>query len=262
MQIELFIVPDYFCSGVIERYFKVSSVISNGAHEVVLSTIINKKTNALQRQSKIDPPPKIKRTAIYGWDRASKVIVGINGLASEYPNLTDDEKHLLYQCMINLKGAASQAWKKMIFTTTPAVFDQQERTEADRLASEQYREYRDIRSGIAHSAPAPAVETTEESPAVENPPAVETEESPAVETTEESPSTAVVRKSSIVARMVNAHYLTEFVEGNIYGIKENSEINVNGNTYITILNEQGDERQVNKSRIVVESRFDEPPAEE
>ena len=63
-----------------------------------------------------------------------------------------------------------------------------------------------------------------------------------------------------MARMVNAHYLTEFVEGNIYGIKENSDLTVNGKTYITLLNEQGEERQIDKSRIEVISSFDEPPA--
>lgn len=243
MHVELFIVPDYYCSGVVERYFKVSCVISNGnGHEVVVSAIINKKSDALQRQAKLDPPPKIKRTAIYGWDRSSAVIDGLSNLLTAYPTLTDEEKQRLYRCMISLRGATVMAWNKM---AQNPIFDHNERVEADNMMSDLYKAYCDLRNGVTVNTPAPQV-VEENSPAPQ-------------EKQEDTPSPSNGRRMSTMARMMNAHYLTEFVEGNIYGIKENSDLTVNGKTYVTLLNENGEERQIDKSRIEVISSFDEPP---
>ena len=70
---------------------------------------------------------------------------------------------------------------------------------------------------------------------------------------------AIARKSVMMARMTNAGSMTEFVNGNLYRFKDNSETDLNGMRYILLYNEDGDERWVNRSKVDLITVFTEPP---
>ena len=73
---------------------------------------------------------------------------------------------------------------------------------------------------------------------------------------------AIARKSVMMARMANAGSMTEFVNGNLYRFKDNSETDLNGMRYILLYNEEGEERWVNRSKVDLITVYTEPPIQE
>ena len=245
MKLELFVVPDYVCSGVVEHYFKMSVRVSddNGICKAVYSAIINKKYNRLQKQAKLDNlNPSRVSTAIFGYDRKSSAIIGLEALARASACFGNDERLWLRSCAENLYYAPYM--KQNAFTND-------ERRELKDFLDNVRKSVRDIQYrnfNVAETETAPAAGVIEE--------VAESESSPIPQA--ETPSIPP-RASKKVARLVFANGLTEFVNGNIYDIDESSTVSLNGQTYYSVLNESGERRFLNARRVQIEEQFTEPP---
>ena len=66
---------------------------------------------------------------------------------------------------------------------------------------------------------------------------------------------ATGRSRIYMARLTNVKGLTEFVGGGLYRIKDGTKINLNGRNYITVINDQGEERVLDEGRVKYEQVY-------
>ena len=65
-----------------------------------------------------------------------------------------------------------------------------------------------------------------------------------------------------MARLLNARGLTEFAGGGLYRIKDGNKTTANGKTYITLLNDEGEERVIDEARVRYDSVYAIAPADQ
>lgn len=65
-----------------------------------------------------------------------------------------------------------------------------------------------------------------------------------------------------MARLLNARGLTEFAGGGLYRIKDGNKTAANGKTYITLLNDEGEERVIDEARVRYDSVYAIAPADQ
>ena len=107
---DLFVVPDYVCSGVVEHYVKVSGVITfpHRGTKDIFSVIVNKKTGNLQRQNRVDQFGTVRQmsTIVFGQGYRKCVFSrGMIDLAKLYQTLDDGTKKFLTDAMLSLPSA-------------------------------------------------------------------------------------------------------------------------------------------------------------
>lgn len=319
---DLFVVPDYVCSGVVEHYVKVSGVITfpHRGTKDIFSVIVNKKTGNLQRQNRVDQFGTVSQmsTIVFGQGYRKCVFSwGMIDLAKLYQTLDDDTKKFLTDAMLSLSSAMyrtldsdanmtteekngmrlikeciSLCYKDITHGTIPGddvgkatrlVEPPQDAAPQDDETAQtmQWRpldehEMNDMDTGEMqeilkliqasgdfqanykgnsylwdpvdkklYTHPMPVTEETEETEEAAPPVAEEAAE--------------IARRSVMMARMVNAGAMTDFVNGNIYRFKDNSEMDMNGMRYILLYNDEGEERWVNRSKVDLITVFTEPP---
>lgn len=320
---DLFVVPDYVCSGVVEHYVKVSGVITfpHRSTKDIFSVIVNKKTGNLQRQSRVDQNGTVRQmsTIVFGQGYRKCVFSrGIVDLAALYQNLDDETKKFLTDAMLSLPSAMYRTLDTDANMTT-------EEKSGMRWIKERFSlYYKDITHGIIPGddvgKATRLVEPPQDAAPQDDEPVatmewrrltdqeltdMDTEDMQAIlklvnesgdhlatykgnsylwdpvdrvlytrpcqvkdETGETEAAAmpeqvaAIARKSVMMARMANAGSMTEFVNGNLYRFKDNSEMDMNGMRYILLYNEEGEERWVNRSKVDLITVFTEPPPAE
>ena len=253
MKLEMYAVPDYICTGVVEHYCKVSVIVSDDQLKpmAVCSVIVNKKTGKIQRQAKVDKlDGRHIRTAVFGYGKNPNSFCAMDQIANFYDRLDDVVRNALHVCFSDLVFALNMARTKLpaLAADWPNMRD---------CARDLHIQYLDIENGRYEntilppaSAPATYAEPTDEpAPAVIEEPAEEQRR----------------RATRKVARMVFANGLTEFLNGNIYKIElekdglPNVVGTLNGKRYYSVLNANGERRYLDESRIRIEEQFTEPP---
>lgn len=107
----VYVVPDYVCTGVKEHYVKVSVKLM--PHGSVFSVILNKKTEAIQRQAKVTTTtPKQMNRAIYGYGNPFYFAVGTDDMRSIYDKLSIEERRQVKKCVKLLFDAKERYFKK------------------------------------------------------------------------------------------------------------------------------------------------------
>ena len=273
MEIKLYFVRDYVCTGVVEHYFKTSILFTDEkGRKNVFSVIVNKKTGRVEKQASIDVQSlnKIIRKTIGYVMNNIPVIYDFNSLAVQYNSFTAEEKTLLNVCALDMQHSIEMGFKKVRNT-------QDDFTAYDYVFLTQFiRDFReamtDIRLGrytvksfsqYEHAVPPTTNNNTEtkiEEPKedIENNNGNEEQEKQEKSNTAKEVSQSL-RKTITMARMKNAEGLAEFVNGNVYRVKEKCNAWLNGNGYIPLYTDNGDLRFVKEDRIDVFDQFEEPP---
>lgn len=255
MEINFCIVPDYVCSGVVEHYFKTSFFVKNdnGVPVGVFSVIINKKTQAIQRQAKVDNlNARRVRTSLYGYGNGV-VIKDYQKLAAEFANFNVDERTWLRICCNQIRYALSIGFSK----PTCAI------VQADRILLQDFADnFRKQVLGIASNTFTTTPQVAE-SESISAPIEDEKEDAP-IENVAENATVfnepaEPPRKSRRVARLVFANGLTEFLNGNLYEIDESKNVQTSNRTYVCVKTENGEERYLDERRVKIEEQFTEPP---
>lgn len=256
MEIKFFVVPDYICTGVVEHYFKLSVMCFTTDEERchIFSVIINKKTHRIERQAKLDVCSIEKRcSAIFGYGKTSSV-EGFRCLNVVYKrDFTDEQKEMLEECVLNLKGAIDLGLKKNYIQRGSQISDEDEITLKHWHDCFRLR-YKSIKLGtyVDEGFDTPKEEKEDESVASTNDGNAEKDNADDVSES--------MRKTIQVARMENAKGLDGFVNGNIYKVEMGNWKFIGDKTYVPLVNEDGTERRyVLKDRIKLVEQFDEPP---
>ena len=255
MNITFCIVPDYVCSGVVEHYFKTSFFVKNdnGVPVGVFSVIINKKTQAIQRQAKVDNlNARRVRTSLYGYGNGV-VIKDYQKLAAEFPNFDTDERQYVRICANQLRYAL-----QIGFAKPTCAIDQADRILLQDFADNFRTKVLDV-TGNTYTTSPKVAESESISAPIEDAKKDAPIENAAENATVFNGPAEPPRKSRRVARLVFANGLTEFLNGNLYEIDESKNVQANNRTYVCVKTEKGEERYLDAKRISIEEQFTEPP---
>ena len=324
---DLYIVPDYVCSGVVEHYVKVSGVIRfpNVPEMDIFSVIINKKTGKMQRQSRVRKVGTIRQmsTIVFGqgykkcefargpkdyaefvmpklgYDTRRLVTGAVRHLRSAMnhviysdaqmtADMIDGMKSIMdrvnsaYDNALNGIAIADEVGKSTVIAGIPdnsqtagastavamnddweplpdSVFDIMKTEDVEEILNlirkSEIENGRGKGTAIYNGM---EYRFDRQSQRILQRPA-RREEGEAMPPVMPGQVSEIVRRSVMMARMANAGAMTEFVDGNLYRIKESAETDMNGMKYILLYNEAGEERWVNKSKVQLVKVFTEPP---
>lgn len=257
MEIHFYAVPNYVCTGVVERYFKLSVVfMDSDCRHHVFSVIINRKTNRLEHQAKMDRYPSRKRKIdVLGYGPTPYFALDMDDLNDKYPTWTDESKTMLDKCAMEIGKSINMGMAKI--RNNPAFnISLDDLQELGKWHTDFIRNVKSIEYGTFKK------EDTE-AQSVEEPVFSRHAVEEKTDNNESAVTPAEVdqlkRKTIKMARINDAEGMYEFVKGNIYKVDLNRCTSFGGCMYVSIFTDNGEQRYIRQDRIRLVDQFDEPP---